>query len=67
MKVEQATWNESAGWSQAEALTDAQLVLMFGSRTAIFQTSSFADDLASAWPAATRVGCSTAGQIRAPR
>jgi len=62
MKVEQLTWSERSGWQQPAAVADAQMVLAFGHRS-IFEQSSFADDLASHWPAAIRVGCSTAGQI----
>src|SRR4030095_12043394 len=63
MKVEQITWSERSGWQQPATIADAQLVLAFGHRS-IFQQPSFADDLASGWPTAIRVGCSTAGQIR---
>jgi len=63
MRVEQITWSEESGWQHPATIADAQMVLAFGHRS-VFQESSFADDLASAWPAAIRVGCSTAGQIR---
>ena len=63
MKVEQITWSERSGWQHPATIADAQMVLAFGHRS-IFEHSTFADDLASHWPAAIRVGCSTAGQIR---
>jgi hypothetical protein len=63
MKVEQLTWSEPSGWQHPATIADAQLVLAFGHRS-IFEQSSFVEDLAAQWPAAIRVGCSTAGQIR---
>jgi hypothetical protein len=63
MKVEQITWSERSGWQHPATIADAQMVLAFGQRS-IFEQPAFADDLASEWPAAIRVGCSTAGQIR---
>jgi len=62
MKVEQLSWHEPGGWAQPAALRDAQLVLAFGSSASV-SDAAFADALASCWPRATRVGCSTAGQI----
>ena len=62
MRVEQSTWSEVAGWSEAAQLADAQLVLLFGDRGAI-GNPQLAQELATRWPAAARVGCSTAGQI----
>ena len=62
MKVEQITWSERGGWQQPASLADAQLVLVFGDRPA-FASSKFISELASRWPRAARVGCSTAGQI----
>ena len=63
MKVEQITWSERTGWPHPATIAGAQLVLAFGQRS-IFEQSSFADSLAAQWPAAMRVGCSTAGQIQ---
>ena len=63
MRVEQVTWSERDGWQKAATLADAQLVLAFGDRAAIAD-GRFAADLASRWPQASRVGCSTAGQIQ---
>lgn len=63
MRVEQATWTDNGGWSDPAAIADAQLVLMFGDR-AVIANPQFTTDAAKRWPTATRVGCSTAGQIR---
>ena len=62
MRVEQVTWSEQDGWQAPAAIGDAQLVLVFGDRSA-FERPDFADAVAGQWPGATRVGCSTAGQI----
>ena len=62
MKVEQVTWSEQSGWQAPAAIADAQLVLVFGDRSA-FEQPHFADAVATQWPNAMRVGCSTAGQI----
>ena len=62
MRVEQVTWSEQDGWQGPAALGDAQLVLVFGDRSA-FDRPTFVDAVAGQWPGATRVGCSTAGQI----
>lgn len=62
MQVEQITWMAGGGWTGAAALTDAQLVLVFGDRAAICDRDLFAG-LSARWPAAHFVGCSTAGQI----
>src|SRR6185436_1093142 len=63
MKVEQIPWSERNGWTHPATIAGAQLVLAFGQRS-IFEHPLFADSLASQWPAALRVGCSTAGQIQ---
>lgn len=62
MRVEQRAWSESEGWPQPSELTDAQLVLVFGDRAALNNTS-LTSSLPSLWPKAAIVGCSTAGQI----
>ena len=62
MKVEQVTWSEQSGWQAPAAIADAQLVLVFGDRSA-FGRPLFADAVATQWPGAVRIGCSTAGQI----
>jgi len=63
MNVEQVTWSECDGWQKPAALAGAQLVLVFGDRAAVAHPL-LAADLASRWPDASRVGCSTAGQIQ---
>jgi hypothetical protein len=62
MKVEQVMWSEQSGWQAPAAIADAQLVLVFGDRSA-FGRPLFADAVATQWPGAVRIGCSTAGQI----
>jgi hypothetical protein len=62
MRVEQVTWSEQDGWQAPAAIGDAQLVLVFGDRSA-FERAHFVDSVARQWPTAMRVGCSTAGQI----
>jgi hypothetical protein len=62
MQVEQILWSEREGWQKPATIADAQLVLVFGDRSA-FGTADFLRDLATRWPHAARVGCSTAGQI----
>jgi hypothetical protein len=62
MKVEQRTWSERDGWQQPTALHQAQLVLLFGSRTALV-ADGLSSGAAAEWPNAIRIGCSTAGQI----
>jgi hypothetical protein len=63
MKVEQIAWSEHSGWQKPAAIANAQMVLVFGHRSAL-ENSGFTGDLATHWPAAARVGCSTAGQIQ---
>jgi hypothetical protein len=63
MKVEQISWSDESGWQRPAAIANAQLVLVFAHRSAL-ENSRFTSDLAASWPAATRVGCSTAGQIQ---
>jgi hypothetical protein len=62
MRVEQVTWSEQDGWQAPATIAGAQLVLVFGDRSA-FERPHFVDSIAERWPTATRVGCSTAGQI----
>ncbi|MDP2055867.1 MAG: FIST N-terminal domain-containing protein [Acidobacteriota bacterium] len=62
MKVQQCRWSEDNGWAGPPPDVAAQLVLVFGDRAAIARPAVGAD-LAARWPAATIVGCSTAGQI----
>lgn len=63
MKVEQLTWSNRDGWPRPAAIADAQLVLVFGDRSAI-SSAGFATGIATQWPDAARIGCSTAGQIQ---
>lgn len=62
MVIEQSTWSEHSGWPDTAPLADAGLVLIFGSQSAV-ANSSFIESLERRWPAANCVGCSTAGQI----
>ncbi len=62
MRVEQVTWSVHDGWNASASIADAQLVLVFGDRSA-FEQQRFIAALAEQWPRAKRVGCSTAGQI----
>jgi hypothetical protein len=62
MQVEQSSWAAESGWQHPPALSEAQLVLVFGDRSAI-ASDRLVKDLAQAWPSAIAVGCSTAGQI----
>jgi hypothetical protein len=62
MQVEQITWTERDGWQRPAAMADAELVLVFGHRAA-FEDARFVAAVAAQWPAAARIGCSTAGQI----
>jgi hypothetical protein len=62
MHVEQILWSERDGWQRPAEQPDAQLVLVFGDRVAL-AAEKFAFSLATQWPKAIRVGCSTAGQI----
>jgi hypothetical protein len=62
MQVEQITWSEKDGWQRPAEHAGAQLVLVFGDRAAL-ANETFGFSLASQWPHAVRIGCSTAGQI----
>jgi hypothetical protein len=65
MQIEQTRWSEAGGWiptPPGRLGTKAQLVLIFGSPACLRQTS-WQDDIRSAYPAAHRLGCSTAGEI----
>jgi hypothetical protein len=62
MNVEQITWSEREGWQRPAVQGGAQLVLVFGDRSAL-SSNTFPFSLASQWPKAVRIGCSTAGQI----
>jgi hypothetical protein len=65
MRVEQRQWSRSEGWQVIRAdprASEAQLVLFFGGREAI---TAGAPEVAlrAAYPGASLVGCSTAGEI----
>jgi len=65
MQIEQTRWMQGRGWAPAppgRLGAKAQLVLLFGSPACLKQTS-WQDDIGSAYPAAHRLGCSTAGEI----
>lgn len=62
MKVEQLTWTGSEGWQKPAALHDAQLVLVFGDRSAI-TNARLAEASRANWSTAAVIGCTTAGQI----
>ena len=62
MKVEQLTWSNLDGWQQPAAISDAELVLVFGDRASL-GSRKFAAEMVAQWPLAARIGCSTAGQI----
>jgi hypothetical protein len=65
MQIEQTRWMPGKSWTPAppgRLGAEAQLVLLFGSPACLKQTS-WQDDIGSAYPAAHRLGCSTAGEI----
>ncbi|MFE4105908.1 FIST signal transduction protein [Almyronema epifaneia] len=65
MDIEQFHWTVSHGWrlqSPAQAKLSAQLVLIFGSASAL-QDLTLMQQVRSAYPQATLLGCSTAGEI----
>lgn len=62
MQVEQILWTSQDGWQAPAAVADAQLVLVFGDRSA-FEDADWLRNLGARWPRAACVGCSTAGQI----
>jgi hypothetical protein len=66
IKTTQATWSDDSGWDEFPASEDGSatgLVFVFGSREALDEGVALAK-LADLFPAATIVGCSTAGEIR---
>src|SRR5258706_1522104 len=65
MQIEQTRWSQGKDWTPAppgKLGAKAQLVLLFGSPACLKQTA-WQDDIASAYPNAHRLGCSTAGEI----
>jgi len=65
MKTEQSRWKEGVGWEPGppgRSLVGADLVLAFGS-TELLRDARRTQELASAYPGASVVACSTAGEI----
>jgi hypothetical protein len=63
MQVESLAWSRAEQWKRNSDVTrNAQLVLYFGSRTALAGTARF-DELRSMFPQAHIAGCSAGGQI----
>src|SRR6266498_938026 len=65
MQIEQTRWSQAKEWTPAppgKLGAKAQLVLLFGSPACLKQTT-WQEDIASAYPNAHRLGCSTAGEI----
>lgn len=65
MRVEQRIWTRSKGWagsSKGASGISAQLVLVFGSTSALKETSALHETKAS-YPGAHVFGCSAAGEI----
>jgi len=65
MQIEQTRWMQGEGWMPmppGRLGAKAQLVLLFGSPACLKQTG-WQDDIRIAYPAAHRLGCSTAGEI----
>jgi hypothetical protein len=68
VKVAQSIWTPAEGWPVAPAggeLPDANLVLVFGSPSALTQAATL-PALQHRYPAARLIGCSTAGEICGP-
>jgi hypothetical protein len=69
MKLEQAHWTADDGWQRTRVEPiggPAQLVLVFGDRFALGNTSVL-EELEAMYPGAPLVGCSTSGEIRDTR
>src|SRR5882672_9942093 len=63
MHAQQLSWTERSGWTPGNGSASADLVLYFGTRTALACGARFAE-LRAQYPAAHLLGCSTGGQIR---
>src|SRR4026208_1200414 len=64
MQIEQTRWMQGEGWMPmppGRLGAKAQLVLLFGSPACLKQTG-WQDDIRVTYPAAHRLGCSTAGE-----
>lgn len=65
MKIEQRRWTPDQGWQQKaskEFGESAQLVFVFGDRTALETKKNF-DEIRKTYPTACIVGCSSSGEI----
>lgn len=63
MQIEQTTWTTEHGWNRPEPPgTPADLVLVFGGRR-VLEDPDRLNELRQRYPAATLLGCSTAGEI----
>lgn len=62
MHVSQQQWSSEAGWAGTASPAKPQLVLVFGSRSALEQPALLSD-LQTRYVGASLIGCSTAGQI----
>ncbi|MES2154385.1 MAG: FIST N-terminal domain-containing protein [bacterium] len=62
MQTEQLCWSPQTGWSPREAALKPNLVLVFGSPSAMSRDGAF-EELRRLYPDAHLVGCSTAGEI----
>lgn len=66
MKSEQLCWTAKTGWQSLptnDFKQKAQLVLVFGSRSALENREAF-DSISRLYPAASIAGCSTSGEIQ---
>ncbi len=65
MKIEQRIWTRTTGWAESpegDSGISAQLVLVFGSASALKATPAL-DEMKASHPEAHVFGCSTAGEI----
>lgn len=65
MQIEQTRWTKDRGWfptSPGKLANKPQLLLIFGSPSCL-KDNAWQDDIASVYPNAHRLGCSTAGEI----
>ena len=64
MQAAQVCWNEGGGWTEPlpSHLADAQLGLVFGSRT-VLQRADLLEEIRAAFPDAILAGCSTSGEV----
>jgi hypothetical protein len=63
VQTEQLTWSENAGWRPDTHLTNADLILYFGSRESL-EYDAWYQELRCRYPGAQIVGCSSGGQIQ---